>query len=275
MFYVTKITRLFAGVLTSFARNRRLIRQMAWREIVAKYKGSVLGSLWTIITPVLMLAVYTLVFSVIFKSRWTGGTGSKPEFATLIFAGLIVFNFFAEVLNRAPRLVLDNPNYVKKVVFPLESLTWVALSVALFNAFVSLCVLLVFLIALNGNLPWTAMLLPFLLAPLILFAAGITWFLASVGVFLRDVAQAVGIFTSILMFLSPIFYSSEALPEKIKVLAQLNPLAFYIENTRNLLVWGRLDGMYLYPYHLGVGIMVAVLGLAWFRRTRHAFADVM
>lgn len=266
---------VLAGIATSLLRNRHLIRQMAVREIVAKYKGSFLGALWTVLTPILMLSVYTLVFSVIFKSRWAGGTGSKTEFATLMFAGLIVFNFFAEVVNRAPRLILDNPNYVKKVVFPLESLTWVCLATALFNAAISLCVLLVFSVFLNGTLPWTIVLFPVLLMPLVLFAAGITWFLSSLGVFLRDVSQAVGILVSVLMFLSPVFYPSEALPPKIRLLAQLNPLAFYIENTRDLLIWGRLDAMSAYPYHLVVSVIVAVAGLYWFRRTRHAFADVM
>ncbi len=267
--------RPLTGIVTSLTRNRNLIRQMAVREIVAKYKGSLLGALWTVLTPILMLSVYTLVFSVIFKSRWVGGSGSKTEFATLMFAGLIVFNFFAEVINRAPRLILDNPNYVKKVVFPLEALTWVSLVSALFGAGISLCVLLVFQIALNGMLPWTFLLFPILLVPLVLLAAGLTWFLASLGVFLRDVSQAVGILVSVLMFLSPVFYPSEALPPKLRVLAQLNPLAFYIENTRDLLIWGRLDGLHLYPYHLAVSLIVAVAGLIWFRRTRHAFADVM
>lgn len=266
---------VLTGVVTSLVRNRNLVKQMAVREIVTKYKGSFLGAFWAVLTPVLMLSVYTFVFSVIFQSRWAGGTGSKTEFATLMFAGLIVFNFFAEAVNRAPRLILDNPNYVKKVVFPLESLTWVCLTTALFNAAISLCVLLVFSVFLNGTLQWTIVLFPVLLIPLVMFVAGITWFLSSLGVFLRDVSQAVGILVSVLMFLSPVFYPSEALPPKIRLIAQLNPLAFYIENTRDLLIWGRLDAFSAYPYHLIVGITVAVAGLYWFRRTRHAFADVM
>ncbi len=266
---------VLTGIIISLVRNRNLVKQMVVREIVIKYKGSFLGAFWTVLTPVLMLLVYTFVFSVIFKSRWVGGTGSKTEFATLMFAGLIVFNFFAEAVNRAPRLILDNPNYVKKVVFPLESLTWVCLTTALFNAAINLCVLLVFSVFLSGTLHWTIVLFPVLLTPLVLFVAGITWFLSSLGVFLRDVSQAVGILVSILMFLSPVFYPSEALPPKIHLIAQLNPLAFYIENTRNILIWGRLDAFSAYPYHFIVSIVVAVMGLYWFRRTRHAFADVM
>jgi len=269
------IGRSISGIATSLIRNRNLIRQMALREIVAKYKGSLFGTLWTVLNPILMLSVYTLVFSVIFRSRWAGGTGSKTEFATLMFAGLIVFNFFAEVVNRAPRLILDNPNYVKKVVFPLESLAWVSIVSALVGAGISLCVLIAFRIILSGMLPWTFLLFPLLLLPLILLVAGVTWFLASLGVFLRDVSQAVGILTSVLMFLSPVFYPSDALPPKLRLLAQINPLAFYIENTRDLLIWGRLDGLHLYPYHLFVSLVVAMIGFAWFKRTRHAFADVM
>lgn len=270
-----RIPRGIAGVCTSFSRNRSLIGQLAWREIAAKYQGSFLGAMWAVLIPVLMLSVYTLVFSVIFKSRWVGGTGSKTEFATLMFAGLIVFNFFAESINRAPRLILDNPNYVKKVVFPLESLTWVALGVALFNLVVSLAVLLLFRLILAGSLPWTLALFPLLLLPLILFTAGVTWFLASLGVYFRDISQAIGVFTSMLMFLSPVFYPSDALPQGMRALAALNPLVFYIDRTRDLLIWGRITGIHLYVYHLAVSIIVATLGFAWFRRTRHTFADIM
>jgi lipopolysaccharide transport system permease protein len=272
---LNEATNSMLGIVTSLTNNYQLVSQMAWREIVSKYKGSMLGTLWSVVTPILMLAVYTVVFSVIFKTRWQGGTGSKTEFAILIFTGLIVFNFFAEVINRAPRLILDNPNYVKKTVFPLEALPWVALFVALFNAAISLIVLLIFSIIINGGLPWTIILLPLIVLPLILFVVGISWFLASLGVFLRDISQAIGILTSVLMFLSPIFYPTDALPEQMKALGYLNPLAFYIENMRNFLIWGRLDNMHLYPYHLGASLIFAFLGLAWFRRTRHAFADVM
>lgn len=266
---------ILTSVFTSLVRNRNLVKQMAVREIATKYKGSIFGAFWAILNPVLMLTVYTFFFSVIFQSRWPGGTGSKTEFATLMFAGLIVFNFFAEAVNRAPRLILDNPNYVKKVVFPLESLTWVCLTTAMFNAAISLCVLLVFSVFLNGTLQWTIVLFPVLLIPLVMFVAGITWFLSSLGVFLRDVSQVVGILVSALIFLSPVFYSSEVLPPKIRSILQLNPLVFYIENTRDLLIWGRLDAFAAYPYHLIVSIAVAMAGLYWFRRTRHAFADVM
>jgi lipopolysaccharide transport system permease protein len=275
MQHLKRFGRVATGTLTSLTRNRSLIWQMAAREVAAKYRGSFLGALWTVLTPLLMLGVYTLVFGVIFKSRWSGGTGGTAEFATLMFAGLVIFTFFAEVINRAPRLILDNPNYVKKVVFPLDALPWVAVVSALFNAATGMGVLLVFIILVKGMIPWTIVLFPVLLLPLVLFSVGIAWFLASLGVFLRDVSQVVGIFVSLLMFLSPIFYSSKALPNDLRFLTQLNPLVFYIENTRNLLIWGQVDGLKDYPEYLLLSLIVAIVGLGWFRRTRHAFADVM
>ncbi len=263
------------GFANSFTQNSQLITQMAVREIRAKYQGSALGMLWNVATPILMLSVYTLVFSVVFKSRWSGGTENKTEFAMLIFSGLIMFNFFAEIINRAPRLILDNPNYVKKVVFPLEALAWVTVLVALFNALISYAVLLVFRLVSSGELSWTALMFPVLLIPLSLLTAGISWLLSSLGVFLRDIAQLVGILTSVLMFLSPIFYPVDALPQQLKFMAAFNPLTFYLEAARDFLIWGRWESISAALGPCLASISVAILGNLWFTRTRHAFADVM
>jgi len=193
-------------MFTSLWRNRELILASAKREILGRYRGSVLGLLWSFFNPIFMLAVYTFVFSVVFKARWSVGSESKTEFALVLFAGLIVFNLFAECINRAPALILANPNYVKKVVFPLETLTFVSLLSALYHALISLGVWLAAYVILFGVPHASALYLPFVVMPFALFILGLSWILASLGVYLRDVSQFIGVITSVLMFLSPIFY---------------------------------------------------------------------
>ena len=208
----------------SLWRNRSLAAALVKREIIGRYRGSVLGILWSFFNPIFMLIVYTFVFSVVFKARWNTGSDSKTEFALVLFAGLIVFNLFAECFNRAPSLILSNVNYVKKVVFPLEILPWVALGSALFHTFISLGVWLIAYLILFGMPHPTVLFLPLVILPLLLLIMGLTWGLASLGVYLRDVSQLIGLFTTVLMFLSPIFYPASALPEQYRHLLLFNPL---------------------------------------------------
>ncbi len=205
--------------------NRQLIWQMTRREIDGRYRGSMIGLAWSFITPILMLLVYTFVFSVVFKARWNvGGDESKTDFAIILFAGMIVFNLFAEIVNRAPGLVTSNVNYVKKVVFPLEILPGIALGSALFHSLISLLVLLLAQFILNLSLPWTIIFLPLVFLPLIFFCMGIAWLLSAIGVFIRDVGQITGLLTTILMFMSAVFYPLSALPEEYQFWLGLNPL---------------------------------------------------
>jgi lipopolysaccharide transport system permease protein len=254
--------------------NRSLISAMAKREVVGRYKGSFLGIFWSFFNPVLMLAVYTFVFSVIFKARWNGGGDSKTEFALVLFAGLMVFNLFSECINRAPGMILANANYVKKVVFPLEILPWVSLGSALFHWLVSLCVWLVAYVVFFGIPNVTALLLPVIMLPLVFLVMGLSWGLASLGVYLRDVSQFIGILTTILMFLSPIFYPSSVLPDYSQLL-KLNPLTPVIEGVRDVLFWGKLPDMNFFFWYLLVTALMAWLGFAWFQKTRKGFADVL
>lgn len=259
----------------SLWRNRGLIRALVKREVVGRYRGSFMGILWSFFNPVFMLAVYTFVFSVVFKARWSGGSESKTEFALILFAGLIVFNLFAECINRAPGLILANVNYVKKVVFPLEILSWVALGSALFHGTVSLGVWLLAYSILFGIPHATMLLLPLIVLPLALFILGVSWGLASLGVYLRDVSQFISIVTTILMFLSPIFYPATALPEEYRGLMFLNPLTPAIEQTRDLLFWGKSPDFVMLLIYLLASATVAWLGFAWFQKTRKGFADVL
>lgn len=262
-------------MIRSLLVNRPLIVQMTKREVVGRYRGSIFGILWSFFNPVFMLAVYTFVFSVVFKARWNAGSDSKTEFALLLFAGLIVFNLFAECLNRAPGLILSNVNYVKKVVFPLEILPLVALGSALFHALISLGVWLIFYIIIFGLPHVTVLLLPLVILSLLLFIMGLSWSLASLGVYLRDVSQFVGIVITVLMFLSPIFYPASAIPEKYRHLLQLNPLFPIIEQTRDVLFWGKVPDMIILGVYLLGAAFVAWLGFAWFQKTRKGFADVL
>ena len=257
-------------------RYRPLIAQMVKRDVVGRYRGSMMGLLWSFLNPLLMLVVYTFVFSVVFKAKWsTGGDESKADFALILFVGMIVHQVFSECVNRAPRLILDNSNYVKKVVFPLEILPWVAMGATLFHALVSTAVWAVFFVVIRGYLPWTVVLLPLIAVPLVLVTMGFGWFLAATGVYLRDVAQTTGIFTATLMFLSPIFYPASALPEDYRVLLHLNPLTFLIEQARAVLVWGQLPNFAGLALYTLAAFAFALLGLAWFQKTRRGFADVL
>lgn len=256
-------------------RSRDLIWQMTKREVVGRYRGSILGLFWSFFNPVLMLIIYTFVFSVVFKARWGTGGESRFEFALILFCGLIAFNLFAEVLSRAPTLILGNVNYVKKVVFPLEILPLVAMGAALFHGIVSLSVLLVFYVLVSASLHWTIVFAPLVILPLILTTLGMSWFLASIGVFLRDVAQVVGLLVTVLMFLSPIFYPVSAIPARYQVFIYMNPLTFIIEQMRDVLIWGKLPSWSGLCLVMLVGMLVAWGGLVWFQKTRKGFADVL
>jgi lipopolysaccharide transport system permease protein len=248
---------------------------MIHREVVGRYRGSVLGLLWSFLNPVLMLAVYTFVFSVVFKARWGSGEETKAAFALILFVGMIVHGIFAECVNRAPTLILSNVNFVKKVVFPLEIFPWIAMGTALFHSAISVGVWAVFFVFVKGYLPWTVVFLPLVILPLVLATLGFAWFLSATGVYVRDVSQTIGIFTTLLLFLSPIFYPASALPEPYRSLLELNPLTFLIEQARDVMVWERWpDFQRLAVYTFG-GLVTAVIGLAWFQKIRRGFADVL
>lgn len=265
-----------ASLVGNLWRHHELIQQMTKREVIGRYKGSIMGLLWSFANPILLLAMYTIVFSVVFKARWgTGEPGSKTEFAVLLFVGMIVHSLFAETLVRAPTLILSNVSYVKKIVFPLEVLPVVAMGASVFHAMASILVLGCALLLLNGFLPWTAIFLPLVLIPLIVLSLGIAWALASLGVFLRDVAQPIGMAMTILLFASPVFYPVSALPERVQPWLMLNPLTFIIEQARAVLIYGQLPNFAGLLVYCLVSLTVAWIGYAWFQKTRKGFANVL
>jgi len=266
----------FNFLVKSLWGNRNLILQLTRREVVGRYKGSAMGLLWSFLNPVFMLLVYTFVFSVVFKARWgVGGDESKTQFAIVLFVGMIVHTLFAEVLNRAPSLILSNVNYVKKVIFPLEILPVISMAAALFHSLVSLIVLLIAFVIFNSYLHWTVILTPLVLLPLVILTLGFAWVLASIGVFLRDVAQTIGIVTTVMMFLSPVFFPVASLPEAYRPIIMANPLTFIIEQSREVLIWGNPPnwaGLFFYTL---AATVIAWSGYAWFQKTRKGFADVL
>lgn len=262
-------------MLASLWRNRGLIKASAKREVLGRYRGSFLGLLWSFLNPIFMLAIYTFVFSVVFKARWSVESDSKTEFALVLFAGLIIFNLFSETINRAPSLVLNNPNYVKKVVFPLEILPMIALLSSLFHGMISLGVWLVAYLMFFGLPHATALYLPLLIFPFLLFVLGLTWGLASLGVFLRDVSQFIGTILTVLMFMSPIFYPVTALPEEFRQWLYFNPLTPFVEEARNVLYWGSTPNFSLLGIITLLSAFIAWLGFALFQKTRKGFADVL
>lgn len=257
--------------------NISLLKNLIQREIRSRYRGSLLGLLWMLLTPLIMLSVYTFIFGVLFRSRWpsTNEDASIFEFASILFVGLIIFHLFSGVINRAPGLILANRNYVTKIVFPLEILVPVALGSALFQAGVSFVVLIVFMIFIYGAIPLSALLLPLPLIPFCLIILGLSWFLASLGTYLRDIGQILGTIVTALMFLSPIFFPLSRLPEWIQPWVLLNPIALPVEQVRNVIIFNKgLDWPVLGIYFV-VSLIVAYSGYCFFQKTKKGFADVL
>lgn len=262
-------------MINSLINNRQLIWQMSKRDVIGRYKGSILGLAWSFFNPLIMLVVYTFVFSVIFKARWHTGSDSKTEFALALFIGMITYGLFAECINRAPDLIINNTNYVKKVIFPLDILPFITMGSTIFHTLISLCVWCLFYIIVNQSFNWTAIFLPLIFLPLIFFSMGLSWFLASLGVYLRDISQITSVLTTVLMFMSPVFYSVSNLPEKYQIFLYANPLTFIIEQSREVLLWGNMPDCQGLGIATTISLFTAWLGFSWFQKTRRGFADVL
>lgn len=266
-------------MLRSGFRNRQLILQLTKREISSRYRGSVMGVAWSFINPLLLLTIYTFVFSSVFKARWSAGAmdaaETKVDFALILFAGLIIHGFCAECINTAPKQILSNVNYVKKVVFPIEVLTITSTLNALFHFGVSLSVLLATQLFFNHSIPMTALYFPVVMLPLVLMMTGISWLLAALGTYIRDIGQITGMAVTALLFLSPVFYPISALPTEYQGWLYINPLTAIIENGRATLLFGLAPDWHSLAISFGIGIAVCIIGYAFFQKTRAGFADVL
>lgn len=266
--------------MTQLSKNFSLLIQLTQREVGARYKGSILGILWSLITPLFLLLIYTFVFGAIFKSKWptptdTEAANSLAEFAIILFTGLVIFQLFADVVTRAPSVILDNKNYVTRVVFPLGILPCVLLGTAFIQFLISMSVMVVAVFLTHGYIPWTAAFMPMILIPFCLLTVGLGWFFAALGVFLRDITQFLGTAVSALMFLAPIFFARSVMPEEIGKWTLLNPLTVPVEEMRKILIWGQLPNLTSLTIYTIVASIIAILGWITFKTLRPGFADVI
>jgi len=265
-----------ASLTLSLLTHRRLLARLIERDVYGRYRGSLLGIGWSVVQPLLMLVVYTLVFSDIFQMRWPGvADGSRVQFAVMIFAANIVQIAFAEVISRSPTIIVSNTNLVRKVIFPLELLPVVALGSAAVHVLLNVVLLLMINAVFSGIWNWSCLFFPLVIVPFLIMTAGISWFLAAIGVFVRDLGQAVGVLLTLLLFLSPVFYPMSAVPERLRPFLLLNPLSLIAEQQRRVLVSGELPDFMSIGCYLAVACLVAVAGFAWFQKVRRGFADVL
>lgn len=268
-------TQLFDALTCAFRRHRSLVWELAKRDVLGRYRGASLGLFWSLITPIAMLAVYVIAFGGVMNAKWSEAEANSTSFALVVFSGLIVHSFFAEVLIRAPGLVVQNPNFVKKIIFPLEILPWPPILSALFHLGVNFLVLLIFLLAFGERIPWTVIFTPIVVLPLVFLSVGICLLLSSLGVYVRDISQMMGPIATASLFLSTAIVPMSAVPEKYRVVFELNPLTFIINQVREVTLWKRLPDWEGIGLYLAISLLVFVSGAYFFQRTKQGFADVL
>lgn len=255
--------------------NHYLLKQLVKKDISQRYKGSILGGLWSVLVPLLMLAIYTVVFSEIFEAKWGTMTDDKYLFAMVLFCGLSAFNMLSEVMNRATTLIISHANYVKKVIFPLELLPVMTTVTALFNSVISFGVLLVGELVIYRRVPVTVILGVVNFIPLILLCVGVSLIISAMSVYLKDIANAISVIVTVLMYISPVFFALESVPENFRLICIWNPLTYIIENFRNVMLYGQGLNVSYFLIALGTSVLVYSVGFVVFRRTKEGFADVL
>ncbi len=263
------------SILSVFGKHRSLVYELTQREILGRYRGASFGLLWSLISPFLMLLVYTLAFGFIMKGRWPGSSGSTTDFALILFAGLTVHGFFAECFTRSPQLIISNTGYVKRVVFPLDILVWSMTFSALFHLLMNMVVLLLLFLVVKGFLFPTAALLPIVVLPLVILTTGVCWVVAALGVYLRDIGQIAGVIATAMLFLSSAIIPVESVPESYRVVFELNPLTFIINQVREVVIWGRLPDWFGLGIYTLIACAIALFGHRVFMKLRGGFADVV
>lgn len=262
-------------MLKIMIKNKYLIGQLIKKDIEQRYKGSVLGILWSFIVPILMLVIYTYVFSEIFQAKWDINTTNKFEFALVLFCGLSSFNMISEVMNRSTNIIASNINYVKKVIFPLEILPVILTFSALFNCVISFLILIISNIILRHNISITLIQILLAFLPLIILCIGVSYFISAISVYLKDIGNAIGIIVTILMYLSPVFFPLTSVPDSFRVACEINPLTYIIENFRNVILYGTNLNLVFYLKSLVFSILSLLLGYFIFSRVKEGFADVL
>jgi len=256
-------------------RHRDLVVQMTERDTRSRYRGSAGGIFWSIANPLLMLAVYVVFFSQVFPAKCSSAAARTPDFALILFVGLLVHGFFAEAIIRGPTLIVAHSNLVRRVVFPLELLPVMAIGSALFHLAIGWIIWLAFHFFIRGLPPLTALFFPLVVLPLVLLTLGVTWALASLGVYLRDITHIVPVVATVMLFASPVFYPLETLTSPFRELVMLSPLTLPIVMARDVLLWGHLPDAMDYATYWIVALVIAWLGFVSFQATRKGFADVL
>lgn len=264
-------------LIKSMIAHRGIIISMTRRTLALRYKGSLLGILWSFLNPLLMLAVYAFMFLFVFKAKWgtPGGDETKAAFVPVLFTGLIVHAFFAEVIIGGPNLIVTNVNFVKKIVFPLEVLSVISVATALANCLTAWIILVCMQSFLGAELHWTLLYFPLIMLPLAVFCLGMSWVLAAFGVFVRDIAQLAGFATTAALFLSPIFFPVTALPPALQGWMQLNPLTIIVEQSRRAIISGEMPIFEQLLAYSAVAFIFALCGFGIFQKMRKGFADVL
>ena len=262
------------SMVRSLWRYRSLVLELTKRDFLGRYHGSFGGVLWSFGQPLFLLAVYTVAFGVILQARW-GFAGNTADYALMVFAGLIVFNAFSECLAKAPLLVTANPNLVKKVVFPLDLLPWVMALTVLLHAVIGIAVWLLGYIVIYGMPKPTVALVPAVLACLFPLMLGMGWLLAALGVVVRDISQLTALVSHSLLFLTPIFYSIDAVPAAMQTLLLMNPLTFVVEQLRLVLFFGQVPVLRGLLVYFALACVFAGAAFWVFRRMRPSFADMV
>jgi lipopolysaccharide transport system permease protein len=265
----------FLGMFHRVGKHRHLVSLLIARNVEASFRGSVLGKAWTALVPLLRLAVYTTVLGFILKVKWPGHENRPLDTALLYFVGLTFYDFFMEAINTAPGLMMDNVNYVKKVVFPLEILPVATLGAALVRLAVTAAILLIFFVVLHGIPPLASLAIPLIVAPYALLVLGVVWFLSALGAYVRDLRQVMGVLSLVMMYLSPIFFPLAMVPARVRVFFFVNPLAFPIESTRAALFAGAWPNLLALAAYAVIAWIVAAAGYRWFLRVKPGFADVV
>lgn len=262
-------------MIKTLYKNNYLLRQLVKKDIQQRYQGSVLGMLWSFIVPLLMLVIYTFVFSEVFQAKWDINTDDKYQFALVLFCGLTAFNMVGEVMNRSTVLIASNTNYVKKVIFPLEILPVVTVFSALFNAVIGFMILIVAQLVIYHTVSVTIYMVLFALIPLIILCTGLGLLISAISVYLKDVNNFVSVLVTVLMYMSPVFFPLTSVPENFKFVCEVNPLTYIIENFRNVVLYGRSLDWKFYGISCIVAVVVYLLGKVVFMRAKEGFADVL
>ena len=251
-----------------------LIFSFAKRELVGRYKGSVLGIAWAVLTPVVMIAIFTFIFAGIFGARF-GASDSHWDYALYLFCGLLPWTMFQESLQQSANTIVVHSNLVKRVVFPLEALPAAQVLAALGTQLFATIALLIASLIIRQRLELTAFWLPVLLIPQLLFALGASWLIASLGVFLRDITQGITLLLMAWMYLTPIIYPESIVPDRFRAVMNFNPFTALVRSYRRIFLEGAAPDWSGLAYFTAFALVVFIFGYWWFARTRKSFADVV